>query len=680
MNYEIRDGLTLPVWESFDAAHALAELSKLYDNGRAFAERIAAMESPTFADIIADEDNDNDIARVAGPLQHLFSTMKEKYPDLKGAMDAANELGVQYGADISFDKGLYEAYKKVRAREDFMSLTAEQQCIVQRAIEGFERAGIALPKEAQDELRKINQELTRLSTTFSDNVTKATDAWSLLIPECDAHRLRGIPEAAQEAMRRAAQKKGQVGALVALGMSDTLAVLEYAHDRDLRQEVWTARNARASSLSFALPEVDNGPLMPRMLQLRQRKAEILGFSSFNELSLSKKAARSVGVAGVDDFLCTIALAAQSSAKEDFARWQERSKDHRITRMQPWDIPYLSRIIKEEKFDIDDEKVREYFPLQNVLATLSDILENWWGVTLAPIMDASVWHDSVTLYAVKNKDGATVAALYMDLFERNGKNGGAWMDDAVARRETSDGVQLPVAHLIGNFRKPADSDAYLSHDEMVTLFHEAGHCFHLLMTEAKYLSTNMTSVEWDTIELPSQFFENWCWEKDTLQYMSAHRITGEPIPDDLLDALIGQRYFESGSMAVRQVLQALFDWDAHKYVPASEQDLLAMYAALSEEIVLRPVRPEVRFPHAFSHIFAGGYAAGYFSYLWAEGLVADVYAAFAEEGGMMNAEVAERYRKEILAPGASRPMMESFRAFRGRDLDATKLIPYLGLAT
>lgn len=677
MKFTNLDGLTLPSWESFTTEGFLDELKALHQEGLALADEIALLAQPTFNDVV-NRFEVLDLKRTMHihVLSHLKNVDMDSYPGISAIEEECFALESAYGANLDFHQGLYRAHLFVRENE-YGLLNDEQRYILDEAIKSFELNGVGLPKDKQDRLRTIVEEIARLQSLFETNVVSATDGWSLHVT--DKERLVGIPEDVLKSAAKLAESKELPGYLISQKTNVVLSVLDYADVRSLREELWRAFSSRASEISPLGAEFDNGPVMVKLLELRAESAALLGLPSHAARSIQPKMSGAVGVEGVSDFLAMLASASLPKSEEDRVLLKEFAKSELgLDEIFPWDTGYVARLYKDKFFAVHDEEIRDYFPASKVMEGLFGLLQRMYGCTFKKA-EASVWHPSVQFYEVCDKDGKVFAGFYVDLLARPGKRGGAWMDDLGCRIDHDGISSLPVGFLCCNFRTPSDGgEPYLLHDDVVTTFHENGHVFHHLLSRSNYFDTAMMHVEWDAVELPSQLLEHWAWDKNMLRSMSAHRSKGEVLPDALIDAMLRAKHYLAGLGYGRQFGLALFDWNLHKEKPVDLDGIMATYRNAMSIATSVPVHESGRGPHNFTHAFGGGYDAGYFSYSWANSLVADVAAAFDEAGEAGQAEVAARYRDEILAWAARRPMIESFRAFRGRNPDPKYLIPYIGL--
>jgi oligopeptidase A len=579
----------------------------------------------------------------------------------------------QYWTELGQNQALFEKYKELERSERFASLSAARKRIVHNALRDFRLGGAELPLGKKQRYAEIQEELAKLSAKFSENVLDATNAFSIVV---DKGRVAGIPDDALQAAREAAEKDGKQGWRFTLHAPSYMPVMQYADDRALRETLYRESATRASE--FGRPEWDNTSLISRIVQLRRELAQLLGYRNFGEVSLEPKMAETP--AQVLAFLDDLARHARPFAEKDAAELREFSKIKLgIEDLQAWDIAYASEKLRAERYAFSDQEVKQYFPEDVVLAGLFRVAESLYQLRIVPA-EAPVWHDDVRFFEIRDAAGSRLGQFYMDLYARETKRGGAWMDDAIARRRKGAQIQTPVAHLNCNFSRPVGGKpALFTHDEVLTLFHEFGHGLHHLLTRIEDLGVSgINGVEWDAVELPSQFMENFAWEWDVLRHMSRHVNTGAALPRELFDKMLAAKNFHSGLAMLRQIEFAVFDMRLHcDFDPSAGRSALELLEEVRGRIaVLRPPAYN-RFPNNFSHIFAGGYAAGYYSYKWAEVLSADAYGYF-EEHGILDPKIGGRFRDEILAVGGSRPASESFRAFRGREPRVEALLRHSGM--
>jgi len=556
---------------------------------------------------------------------------------------------------------LFGKYKALKKSAAFSALTPAQKRVVENEIRDFRLSGAELPEEQKPRFLEIQEALSSLAAQFSENLLDATNAYSEILTK--AADLAGLPEESLEAARLAAQEEGREGWKFTLHIPSYLPVMQYAEQRVLRQRMYRAYATRASEFSDSgsRPEWDNSSLMQRILSLRMEEAALLGYGNYAEVSIVPKMADSP--AEVLTFLRDLATRAKPFAERDLKELSDFAKrELGLSELEPWDVAFASEKLREARYAFSEQEVRAYFTEPQVLSGLFEVIERLFGAVMKPDA-APVWHEDVRFYRVEAPDGALLGQVYLDLYARATKRGGAWMDSAIDRCRG----QTPVAYIVCNFSRPVGGKhATFTHDEVSTLFHEAGHALHHLLTRVEESGVaGIDGVEWDAVELPSQFMENFCWTWEVISRMSAHVETGEPLPRALFDRMLAARNFQSGMATARQIEFALFDMLLHCRFDPGKDEVMALIRAVRQEVaVLFP--PEWhRFPHSFSHVFGGGYAAGYYSYKWAEVMSADAYAAFEESGDPLDPVTGRRFLEEILAVGGVRPALDSFKAFRGR---------------
>ncbi|HTV85521.1 MAG TPA: M3 family metallopeptidase [Dyella sp.] len=647
---------------------------------------IAALTAPgaprDFASVMLPQERlEQRIAHAWSPVSHLHSVADSDA--LRKVYGPAEEKLTDHALEVGQNRDLYAAVQAVADAPGFSMLPRPQRALVEHALRDFKLSGVALEEPARTRFREIGVELSRLSTEFSNAVLDATDAWYEHIT--DERDIAGIPESGRAVLRQYAKEKGLEGYLVTLKQPSVQAVLTYADNRGLRERVYWAYQTRASDQGPDAGKYDNGARIEQIMALRHEAAQLLGFANAAEESLATKMAGAP--AEVLAFLRDLAARAKPVAQKELAALREfAARELKIDNLQSWDVGYAAEKLRQQQYALDEEQLKPYFPLPAVIDGLFGLVHRLYGITLRPRDGVDVWHPDVRYYDVIDADGRIFAGAYIDLYARSGKRGGAWMDVCRARFDDGAQSQLPVAFLTCNFAPPTEGrPALLTHDDALTLFHEFGHGFHHLLTEVPLPSVGgIDGVEWDAVELPSQFMENFGWNRQALDLFARHWQTGERLPDELFERMLAARHFHAGLFLVRQLEFALFDFLLHlEYDPAKgARTLEVLEQARSEVAVLHPPAWQ-RFPHAFSHIFAGGYAAGYYSYLWAELLSADAFAAFEEHaaqgGNVIDASIGNRFRHEILAVGASRPALESFIAFRGRKPEPDALLRSHGLA-
>jgi len=620
------------------------------------------------------DDLDDTLSQTWSPLAHLNAVMHS--PALREAYQACLPELSAYESAIHHNQTLYQAIKAL----DTSTLDATQQKIMADTLRDFELAGVALPADKQERFEAISTRLAELSNHFDNNVLDAVAAYSLHIT--DKTKLTGLPEHAVQRALACAEEKKLEGWLLNLEIPCYLAVITYADDRELRQTMHEAYATRASDVGPNAKQFDNTAFIREILALRHEKSLLLGFKDYAERSLATKMADTP--TQVFDFISNLVARVLPQAKHEVEALRHFAHEHcGLKNLEPWDVSYVSQKKKEAEYALNDEALRPYFPLPHVMNGMFAIIQKLYGMQFEDITESvDTWHPDVHCYALYDEEKQRRGYVYMDLFARPNKRGGAWMDDAQSRRKLTDGsIQPPIAFLTCNFAK---SESYpvptLSHDEVVTLFHEMGHCLHHLLTQVDYLgASGINGVEWDAVELPSQFFENFCWDPIALKQLSAHVETSEPLPDDLFNALIASKQFQAGLHLIRQLEFAWFDFLLHEAYPGDHADWLTTALAQVREITqVLPQAPYSRAPQSFSHIFAGGYAAGYYSYLWAEVLSSDAFARFEEEG-IFNAQTGRDFLNAVLAVGSSQTASEFFQNFRGREATPDAFLRHHGVS-
>ena len=676
MTNPLLDTTGLPPFADIRPEHVTPALDVLLADARAALERVVGDDVPADYDAMSavlDVATER-LGRAWGAVNHLNHVADT--PDLRAAYNANLPRVTEFHTALGADERLYAKYKALAASPKSATLPPARRRALDNALRDFVLSGAELQGEAKERFAQIQERCAELHQAFSEHVLDATDRFALYV---DPARLDGVPGDVVEAARQQAAKDGRDGqAKLTLHMPSYLPVMQYGTDRALREELYRAYVTRASE--FGDPALDNSAIMRELLQLRHEEARLLEHETYAHLSLVPKMADSPEQ--VLGFLRDLARRARPYAERDLAELREfAARELGLADLQPWDLAFASERLKQARYAFSDQEVKQYFTEPRVLDGLFRIVETLFEVAIRPD-EAPVWHPSVRFYRVE-RDGELVAQFYLDPYARNGKRPGAWMDDVRGRwarpdREPGAGVQTPVAHLVCNFAPPVgDRPALLTHDDVTTLFHEFGHGLHHMLTRVEDLGVaGIAGVEWDAVELPSQFMENFCWEWDVLRRLTAHVDTGEPLPRALFDKMIAAKNFQSGLQTLRQVEFALFDMRVHHESDAAER-LQAIIDEVRDEVAVVPRVPFNRFQHTFSHIFAGGYSAGYYSYKWAEVLSADAWSAF-EEAGVFDAETGRRYRREILEAGGSRRAIENFVAFRGREPVIDALLRHQGM--
>ncbi len=671
----------LPRFGAINAAHVQPAIETLIAENRALVERLAASDAlPTWDNFVRPLDDANErLSRAWGQVGHLNAVVNT--PELRAAYNSMLPAVTQYFSGLGQDERLFRAYKTIRASAQFASLDAAQKQTLENELRDFRLGGAELAADKKARFLAVQEELAALSSRFNDNVLDATNDFALYI--ANENQLSGLPDDVKHTAREAAATDNKTGWKLTLHGPCYLPVMQYADFRPLREQMYRAYVTRASALSLAdkAADWDNSNVMLRILALRAEAAQLLGYNNFAELSLATKMAQSP--AQVIEFIRNLAARAKPFAENDMAELTLFARQTlNMADVEAWDVPYLSERLRAARYAFSDIEVKQYFPEHIVLAGMFRVVETLYGVTIRETQ-AEAWHPAVRFFEIISKDGALIGQFYLDLYARQGKRGGAWMDDAINRRRVDGKLQHPVAYLNCNFSAPVgDKPALFTHDEVITAFHEFGHGLHQLLTQVDELSVSgISGVEWDAVELPSQFMENFCWEWDVARHMSKHLDSGAPLPKALFDKMLAAKNFQSGMQFVRQLEFALFDMLLHSDFDPAKDDILQLLAAVRREVAVMVAPAFNRFPNQFSHIFGGGYAAGYYSYKWAEVLSADAYSAFEEmagEQGVLNPEIGARFCKEVLGAGGSRPALQSFVAFRGREPNIDALIRHNGM--
>lgn len=664
-----------PDFPKISADHVMPAINHVLQQARKTLASLEKVKSPSWDNFAAKmEAIDERIGRVWSPVSHLKGVADSD--QLRQAYQLAIEQLTQYHSEVSQNLALFNHYKAIRDSEAFNDLSKSQRRVINNAILDFQLGGAELAKAQQARFREIEQQLSQLSTQFEQNVLDATQSWSLTVN--DISKLSGLPDTALEQARASAKQLGEEGWRFTLQLPSYLPVLQHCENADLRERMYRAYSMRASELSDD-GKFDNRPLIEQILLLKHEKATLLGYDNFAELSLKKKMARDSKQ--VIDFLFELADNAKPKAEQEldelkaFAATQYQDLD-----LQPWDINYYSERLREHCYDYNDEQVRGYFPAPKVMQGLFEICNRLFNIDFRENASMPVWHDDVRCFDIFSQDNESkIGSFYTDLYVRENKRGGAWMDTCIDRHRSDETLQLPVAFLVCNFGSPmADRPSLLNHDEVETLFHEFGHTLHHLLTQVDEVSVaGINGVAWDAVELPSQFLENWCWQKEGLALISHHHQFGSTIPDELVAKMHAAKHFQTGMQTVRQVEFALFDMLIHSQSNDPNFDFQTVLKQVRQKVAVIIPPHFNRFANSFSHIFAGGYAAGYYSYKWAEVLSADAFSRFEEEG-IFNAEVGKDFAAAILQRGGVEDAEQLFKEFRGREPSINALLRHSGL--
>ena len=670
---ELVDGL--PLFSSIEPAQIKPAIEKAIAKCKLEIDEVVASKDYSYANLVLRlEEVDDNLSKMWSPVSHMNSVVSSD--ELREAHDACLPLLSEYGTWVGQHEGLYNAYVAIKDSNEYANLDEQRQKVIDNAIRDFTLSGVALPSEEKKRYADIQAKLSELSSTFSNNVMDATMGWSKHVT--DESMLAGMPESAKDAAAQAAHQKDLQGWLFTLDIPSYLPVMLYADNAALREEMYRAYATKASDQGPNAGKWDNTDIIQQTLALRSEIAQLLGFSSYSERSLATKMAESTDQ--VTGFLRDLAAKSKPQAEKELEEVRAYAKDtHGVTELNAWDLPYYSERLKQEKYTISDEMLRPYFPEDKVLSGLFEVVHRLYGLKIIEQPGIDTWHKDVRYFTITDSADALRGSFYLDLYARAKKRGGAWMDECRVRREKLDGeLQLPVAYLTCNFNAPVgDKPALFTHDEVVTLFHEFGHGIHHMLTKMSVAGVSgINGVPWDAVELPSQFLENWCWEEDALNFISGHFETGEPLPADLLDRMLAARDYQAAMQMVRQLEFSLFDFLLHSE-SGDNVDVQAILNSVRAEVAVNTPPAFNRFQHSFGHIFAGGYAAGYYSYKWAEVLSADAYSKF-EEDGIFNQDTGKAFLENILEMGGSRAPMDLFVAFRGREPNVDALLRHSGI--
>ncbi len=668
----------LPAFSAIKPEHIEPAISQLLDEARSVVKQcLEATTDHTWNNLIEPIENIEDkLNKAWSPVSHLNSVANSD--ELRTAYNACLPKLSEYGTEMGQNEALCNAYHAIAKSDDFTQLDKAQQKIVQNALRDFKLSGIDLDADKKHRYKEISQELSRLASNYEENLLDATNAWSKHIT--DVSELAGLPDSALAQAKQAAELQEKDGWLITLQFPSFQAVITYADNRDLRREHYEAYVTRASEQGPHNPQWDNTQNMEDILALRHEKAQLLGFNNYAELSLATKMAEKT--TDVTSFLEDLATKSLPQAQKDLEELREfAQQEHGIEDLQSWDLGYYSEKMRQHYYQLSQEEVKAYFPATKVLPGLFAVVEKLYGLKITQITDFDTWHPDVSFYQINDAAGNVRGKFYFDLYARAKKRGGAWMDDCVGRKKSDHDLQIPVAYLTCNFTPPTSTEpSLLTHDDVTTLFHEFGHGLQHMLTQVDHLGVSgINGVEWDAVELPSQFMENWCWEKDALALISGHYQTGEVLPEALFNKMLAAKNFQAGMIMVRQLEFSLFDFKIHQdYDPEKGGRIYETLQQVRSQVsVVKP--PEFnRFAHSFSHIFAGGYAAGYYSYKWAEVLSSDAFSLF-EEKGIFDETTGKAFLTNILETGGTEDAMELFVKFRGRKPTIDALLRHNGIA-
>lgn len=677
MNNPLLTDSVLPLFSEIKPEHVVPAIDQLLAEARATVEKQLAENKKYTWDNLIDpiENADDRLSKAWSPVSHMNSVINSD--ELRDAYNACLPKLSEYSTEMGQNEALFNAYRSISQSPEYASLSVPQHKIISNALRDFKLSGIALDNEKKLRYKEINQELSKLASKYEENVLDSTNVWKKLFT--NEQDLAGLPASALAQAKQTAEHEGQTGWMITLQFPSYHAVMTYADNRELRCEHYEAFSTRASEQGPNANQWDNSEIMEQILALRHEKAQLLGFNNYAELSLATKMAEKTD--DVIRFLEDLAEKSLPQAKKDLADLQAFANEvHGVKDLQAWDIGYYSEKMRQHYYQLSQEEVKTYFPDTRVLPGLFAVVEKLYGLQISEIDSFDTWHPDVRFFQIHDKDKQLRGQFYLDLYARPKKRGGAWMDDCRGRKKFDNNIQIPVAYLTCNFTPPTGKDpALLTHDEVTTLFHEFGHGLQHMLTKIDYLGVSgISGVEWDAVELPSQFMENWCWEKESLQMLSGHYQTGEKLPDSLFDKMLAAKNFQSGMMMVRQLEFSLFDFKIHmNYDPAKGGRIYETLEEVRNQVAVVHPPKFNRFAHSFGHIFAGGYGAGYYSYKWAEVLSSDAFSLF-EDKGIFDQEAGNAFLTNILEMGGSQKAMDLYVKFRGRKPTIDALLRHNGI--
>lgn len=677
MNNPLIEKHELPPFDAIKAKHAVPAVKRiLAENRTRLSELLARGEADWQGLIRVIEEQDDRLNQAFSPVRLLNDVMNS--PEMRDAYNTCLPMVSEYATEMKQNPALFAAYEQIAAGDEYRKMGRAERKAVDNALRDFRLSGIHLPTEQKARFAEISKRLSELCSKFNDNVLDATMAWSRLVT--DEEELNGLPQAALALLQQTAEQRGQKGYMLTLDYPCYLPVMTYCESETLRNEMYEAFSTRASDQGPNAGQWDNSSIMTEILTLRKEQANLLGFDNYAEFSLETKMAKSTEQ--VLEFLNELVRRSRPGAVRELAEIEEFARsEFGAGKLNPWDVAFYAEKLKQRRFDITEEELRPYFPAPKVIGGMFEVVRRLYDINVEQADDIETWHRDVSTYNIV-KDGDLLARFYLDPYARPNKQDGAWMDDCRVRRMPLSGdLQLPAAYLNCNFSPPVGDDpSLLTHREVVTLFHEFGHGLHHMLTSVTCSDVSgINGVAWDAVELPSQFMENWCWRSEALAFISGHYRTGEALPDSLLDKMLAAKNFQAAMMMVRQLEFALFDFRLHlEFDAGRESRIREILDEVREEVAVVKPPASNRFQHGFSHIFGGGYAAGYYSYLWAEVLSADAFARFEEEG-IFNRQTGEQFLSTILEPGGSVDAMDMFVAFRGREPDVEALLRQHGIA-
>ena len=669
---------TLPLFSKIQPEHIEAAITQLLDEARALVkERLQATTDYTWENLIEPLENSEDkLNKAWSPVSNMNSVVNTE--ELRQAYNACLPKLSEYSTEMGQNEHLFTAYQIIANSKAFETLDKAQKKVIQNALRAFRLSGVDLNDEQKQRYKDISQELSRLASQYEENLLDATNAWSKLINH--EQDLAGLPASAIAQAKQTAANLNQEGWMITLQFPSYQAVMTYADDRELRREHYQAYATRASDQAPEHEQWDNSLIMQQILALRHEKAQLLGFNNYAELSLATKMADKPE--DVLDFLENLADRSWRHARKDLADLNEFAKKHYgVNELHSWDLSYYSEKMRQHFYQLSQEEVKAYFPITRVIPGLFAVVEKLYGLQINEITDFDSWHPDVRFFEIHDESGELRGQFYFDLYARTKKRGGAWMDDCVGRKKFNGAIQTPVAYLTCNFTPPTGTEpSLLTHDDVTTLFHEFGHGLQHMLTKVDHLGVSgINGVEWDAVELPSQFMENWCWEQDALALISGHYQTGETLPNSLFNKMLAAKNFQAGMIMVRQLEFSLFDFRIHKdYDPEKGARIYDILDQVRAQVAVVTPPKFNRFAHSFSHIFAGGYAAGYYSYKWAEVLSSDAYSLF-EEKGIFDQKTGKAFLTTILEKGGTEDAMDLFIQFRGRKPNIDALLRHNGIA-
>jgi oligopeptidase A len=663
----------LPLFDEIRPEHVLSALEQALDEAHKTVAQLTELDDPDWNTLMMPlEALDEQLSRIWGPVGHLNAVCDSE--ELRPVYQQGVAKMAEWSAELAQNEALYAAIKKVRERDDFTGLSGERQQVIEHTLRDFRLSGAELEGADKARFKEIKMSLSDLATTFEKHVLDATRAFKMNIT--DETDLSGLPESIRDAAHQRAAEEELDGWLFTLDAPSYIPFMQYADSRQLREQIYTAFATRAAS-----GEWDNSAVMKDLLKLRAEASALLGFNDYTEYSLATKMASDVGE--VTGFLRDLAAKSKGMAETELDELRTFAvAELAMDDLQAWDIPYASEKLRVKKYAISQEDLKPYFPERHVIHGMFGLVEKLYGINIKKNENKPIWHENASYFDIFDQNGKIIAGFYLDPYARAHKRGGAWMDECIIRwRKPDDSLQLPVAYLVCNFDAPVgDKPALWTHNEVTTLFHEFGHGLHHMLTEISELGVSgIRGVPWDAVELPSQFMENFCWQREVVDLFARHYETGEILPDELFDKMIAAKNFQSGMQMLRQIEFSLFDMLLHsEFDPNGEDSIQDMLNQVRDEVAVFTPPAFNRFQNSFSHIFAGGYSAGYYSYKWAEVLSADAYAAFEEEG-VLNPDTAKRFRSKILSIGGSTDIMDAFTSFRGRKPTVDALLRHSGLA-